>query len=294
MNDELIKLFAALNSQEDLEARFITPKTRETNYLEFKQKYMPMPALSEDDKKNFSKSLSSFSNAAGGLLIWGIKTAYTEDGYEYAKGLKPLEKVEGFAEALRNSLLDSVIPQNSSVQIEAIGDKTGKGFVKCLIPQSDHVPHRSMHDREYWIRLDGRTVRLEHYMIRDMMLRHAYPDLNLVLDPRTADLPLGQVKVNFLVSNNGRALAKHTGWFARIDNAKVITTDHCSDQTSLNNGRVTLDHAASLGSVIHPNHIQHVSGSVILERLAEDPIKIKVDWYCENMASRSEEFLLAL
>ncbi|HVI69751.1 MAG TPA: ATP-binding protein [Magnetospirillaceae bacterium] len=290
MNGELERLYSKLGSNIDLRAHFITPRQGETNYLEFKRKAnAEIPDLGVQDKKNFSKALSAFSNADGGLLIWGVGTRQ-KDGRDYAFNLKPIKKVEDFAERLRTALLDTVMPQNAAIRIDVLRNSRGNGYVKCLIPASDNAPHRAMlAEREYWIRADGRSARLEHYQIRDMMARRSRPDLDLELivmpvRPR-------EVKLTVYLQNVGRALAMHAGWFMLIKNATIVSCENCSDRTGLNNGSATVEFTRAVGTVIHPNETQFYTATVVLQKI--DPnrhAEVDIKWYCEDMMVKTRNF----
>jgi hypothetical protein len=289
IDEQLFNLFAEINSPLDVKSKLITPRQPETNHLEFKEKSdSRVPDLGKDDKRNFSKALSAFSNADGGILIWGIRTKRLPDnGGDVAWSLKPIARVNEMAERLRNSLLDILMPQNPGIRIEAIANRLGNGHVKCLVPASDNPPHRAMVDREYWARLDGRSVRLDHYMIRDMMLRHEYPKLRFsTYTQRIEELQQG-IRVEVRLQNYGRAVAKYAGWYCSLQNAKIISVSGCNDITSINNGRPTISWNAPLGAVVHPNGIASSVGSLVLEFInREHPIGMLAKIYCEGMTTR--------
>jgi len=294
VDDQLLDLYNGVTSEADVKARFITPRQTETNYIEFKEKAdSRLPDLSESDKRNFSKALSSFSNAEGGILVWGIRTR-RRDGRGYAAVIKPIKQVEAFAERLRDSLIDTLMPQNPGIRIEVIKNRLGNGYVKCYIPTSDNPPHRAMVDREYWIRLDGRSVRMEHYLIRDLMSRHGYPDLELDLAASNKDFPPGRMKLNFMLHNKGRAVAKNSGWFALFENAKIVSLGiGCTDDTAINDSRPSADWSTQPGSVIHANNIGRSAGWVQLEYIDTTwPITAQVVWYCEDMSRKSKSFTI--
>lgn len=295
MDNVLKELFKKLDSQLKLRSEFITPKLAETNHIEFKQKRdTRTPELHDNDRANFSVALSALSNAEGGLLIWGIATAIKESR-EYAKSLKPIKNVDEFAERLRSYLLDAVMPSNPAVQISTIKNRQGNGFAVCHIPPAQDVPVRSMMTpREYWIRSDGRNIKLEHYQIRDMMFRHAHPDLLFFVTASTKDLLPEQVELQFSFINKGKAIAKYPGWFAVIQAVSVVRVRDCTDASDINTGGSYF--TKDLGAiVIHPNGILHNVGNVVIDR-SELEIKmvIQAKWYCEDMTVREQPFTIEL
>jgi len=288
MSEELQALYEALQTEAHIKARFITPKMGETNHLEFKEKAdRRHPDLAENDKKNFSKALSAFSNADGGLLIWGVSTR-RRDGRDYAAGIKPIHGVEDFAERLRTSLLDTIIPQNPGIRVGVIKNRLGNGYIKCLIPVSEYRPHRAMlAEREYWIRMDGRALRLEHYQIRDMMSRNANPDLHVDVARGDSELLPGQAEIHFRLSNTGRTVAKYAGWFAHFENAIIVSVEDCLDLTKLNKGQARVGYNAT-DTVIHPNGIAIHAGIVVVQAIKGVEISFHLRYYCEGMATKNE------
>jgi hypothetical protein len=295
VDTSLIEIFSRLESEASIKATFVTVKSGETNHIEFKEKAdSRVPDLEKEDKRNFAKALSSFSNAEGGVLLWGIRTR-RKDGSDYASSLRPIIGVDIFAERLRSYLIDAVMPQNPGVRIEAVKNRLGNGFIKCLIPESPMVPHRSMVDREYWVRLDGRSVRLEHYLIRDMMLRHANPDLAIGVSTDTPINPQADVRIAFSLQNIGRAIAKHAGWFVRIETAKVLSVEGCTASSALNDGQAVVSWDQGYGSVIHPVGLRVRTGLVQL-RADNRALSVVVNtwYYCEDMAVRQKTFVITL
>lgn len=292
MDQEILRLYQSLSTLVDLKKSFITLRAEETNHLEFKEKHdRQVPQLSESDKKNFSKALSAFSNADGGLLIWGISTR-KKSGRDCAFSLKAISNVNAFAESLRDSLLDSTIPRNHRVVIKTIANMRGNGFVVCMIPAADEVPIRAMNaEREYWIRTDGRNMKLEHYQIKDMMLRHAYPDLDFEISVTEENIATDQVMLSFKFHNRGKALAKYWGYFIKMPHVELVDIRECIDVSHLNPGTTTVSGDGGFNSVIHPNNIKLGVGSIIIRKnLVVQNMAVHVSWYCENMSTKSQVF----
>jgi Putative DNA-binding domain len=296
VDDRLADLFSEIESPLDIQSKFVTPRKPETNYIEFKQKRDRRgPDLHEDDKKNMAKALSAFSNAQGGILIWGVRTRPVPGGGgDVAWSLRPISGVKDMAERLRGSLLDILVPQNPGVTIEAIANRLGNGYVKCLIPESENPPHRSMVDREYYARLDGRSIRLEHYMIRDMMSRREHPRLRFTSYTRRADGPSRRIDVEMRLENWGKTVAKYAGWYGSFQNARVVAAQGCRDISASNSGRTTITWDAPLGVVIHPNGIAKTIGHLVLEFVNDgQPISVLTKTYCEGMPTRQSTWILS-
>src|SRR4051794_39425438 len=78
-----------------------TRKAEEGLHLEFKSKGDPSTTgLEKTDRKNWGKCLSGFSNADGGVVIWGIKTGKGAER-EFADAPDPIKDPAIFAAHLR-------------------------------------------------------------------------------------------------------------------------------------------------------------------------------------------------
>lgn len=301
MNGQLEQLFDELNSESDFRRLFVTPKRPEDNSIEYKKKW---PAdsgnLSGDDKKYLSKSISAFSNANGGILLWGVSTrrAKTDKGREYASGLVKIADVEAVAEQMRSMLLSTVMPVNNTVRVQAIANRQGNGFIKVLIPPGNNPPHRALHaDREYWVRLDGRTDRLEDFQIRDIMTRRGRPNLIVRTTVKHLEPEEGQVSplvdVSVAIVNNGQVIAKHVGWNVITPFAKVVSVaDGAVDNSSLNSGRAAISFSMQDGQVVHPNGISYVVGSFRVHPIVESGLIIPLSWYAEDADLKSDQVVI--
>jgi hypothetical protein len=283
----LEQIYDALRSMADVEREYLGAE--ETNHLEFKRKSNPTgPALDDDDKKNFSKAISAFSNADGGLLIWGIATRKA-DGREQAERIQPIASVQDFAERLRSSLLETTSPVNHKVRVKPLSNQDGQGIVVCLVPPGESVPYRSMRGaREYWVRMDGRTNRMEHFQIRDMMLRSAVPELVLAFSVVGGSGQEGRVRIRCQLQNVGRAVAKYAGFFVRLQGGSVGTVSQALVDTSELNATASVQFTMPAGQVLHPAPAPAVfAGDIDIVVLKGQPLCLHGDVYCEGMAARS-------
>jgi hypothetical protein len=185
-SEELSAFYHSLATEADL-ARLVEERAQEDLHLEFKTKANPSTLeLAKQDGENFSKALSGFANSDGGVLIWGIKG----DDQERAKELRPVVDCSDFQGRLKKSLLNAVQPAVDGVLIEVIrsADPPRYGYVKCLIPPGDAIPHRAMlAGREYYKRSVEGFYRLEHFDLEDLFGRRPVPKLQL----RARVLPRG-------------------------------------------------------------------------------------------------------
>lgn len=120
----------------------------ESKTLEFKQE---LPGNSDKDKKEFLADVSSFANAAGGDIIYGIaetKARQTDDITEpeakQATSICGLSRIDEDNTILRLNriVLDGIEPRIPGVQMEVIEGFKGGPVLIIRVPKSWCGPHR--------------------------------------------------------------------------------------------------------------------------------------------------------
>lgn len=121
-------------TESDLTA-LITNGEKERKIIEFK---VILPGTSDDEKREFLADVSSFANAVGGDIIYGIKE---ENGY--AQALPGVECENPDAEILRleSSISSGIQPRLIGVETHYISLQNGKYVFIISIPQSWLSPH---------------------------------------------------------------------------------------------------------------------------------------------------------
>lgn len=133
--------------EEDLQA-LVDNKVIECKTIEYKQ---ALPGNSDKEKKEFLADVSSFANASGGDLIYGI----TEDKKTGApKPLKGLDIDNADQEILRldDMIRTGIQPRIPSVGVQAISLTNSKNAIIIRVPKSWLSPHRVIyggHDKFY-------------------------------------------------------------------------------------------------------------------------------------------------
>lgn len=127
----------------------------EGEWIEFKGE----PKDEKDTKRLWSTALSGFANTNDGLIIWGID-ARKEKDIDAAIGTRLITDPNVFQSRLLELSGTATSPPVQGVEYAAFReDSSGKGILICLIPLSEHRPHRAEHfDRQYYIRAGGRFV----------------------------------------------------------------------------------------------------------------------------------------
>jgi len=119
-------------------------KISEIKTLEYKGK---LPRSQDSDKKEFLADISSFANASGGDIIYGVKEAVNKDGKKTGEpeAVTPLQGITSDeAKLLIENLIRTGIEPRIPVNVKSIEGYgiDGKGFVILVrIPQSFASPH---------------------------------------------------------------------------------------------------------------------------------------------------------
>ena len=154
--------------EEDLQA-LITNKVEESTALDYKQREALLKA---DAKKDLSKDVSAFANAAGGILVYGM----IEENHlprNIDEGYLPTDITK---EWLEQVIQGNIRPRINGVHINPVRLETthaGNVAYVVTIPQGSTAHQAS--DLKYYKRFNFQSVPMEDHEIRDVMSRLRHP-----------------------------------------------------------------------------------------------------------------------
>jgi len=164
---------------------FVSTEQTENNMLDFKLvKTNPDSSsdkIERDDKHNFAKEASAFSNTSGGLIIWGINCRKNDDGLDCAFETKPIKNLKKFHTKLNNITNEALEPLNSGVEhfLFPIRD-TDEGYIVSLVPESEFSPIKAKFQvNDYYIRSIDSSVAMSHDILRQMFAAKQKPKLEI-------------------------------------------------------------------------------------------------------------------
>jgi len=143
--------------------------------LEYKKK---LPGSTDSDKKEFLADISSFANASGGDLIYGIKEEIDTNGKKTGQpeAVVPLEGITADEAKLQieNLILNGIEPR-IPVHVKSIEGYgiDGKGFVILVrIPQSFASPHmvKFKNTSRFYCRNSAGKYQLDYQEIKNIFL----------------------------------------------------------------------------------------------------------------------------
>lgn len=117
-------------------------KISEIKTLEYKEK---LPGSQDSDKKEFLADISSFANASGGDVIYGVKEARNENGKKTGEpeAIAPLKSITADEAKLQiENLIRTGIEPRITVHVKAVEGygADGKGFI--ILVRIPRVLHR--------------------------------------------------------------------------------------------------------------------------------------------------------
>ena len=110
----------------------------ESKTIEYKQ---ALPGNSDSQKKEFLADVSSFANASGGDLIYGIRANENTGEPELLDGLA-VQNVDNEIARLENIIRDGIRPRISSITVRPINLSNTNVALIIRIPRSWNIPHR--------------------------------------------------------------------------------------------------------------------------------------------------------
>ena len=130
-----------LIDKNDIEA-LISNGVAETRTLEYKEK---LSGNSDEDKKEFLADISSFANASGGDIIYGIQEQRSSDNKttgipEAANGVGAINS-DAEIRRLENIIRDSIAPRIVGLQTKAIDGFADGSVIVIRVPKSWNSPH---------------------------------------------------------------------------------------------------------------------------------------------------------
>jgi hypothetical protein len=222
-----------IDGAEELYARFISEGIGlikmtieegwgESQILDFKQAEGNEGPMSKSDQQQFGKALSGYSNADGGVIVWGIRADFQDrDEPDVAKELKPISKLQRFVcdlQALTGQLASPAVIGVLHHTIPESPDDPDKGYAVTYVPRSDGLPTmatgRDQH--RYYVRAGASFIKMTASMVADRHLRRPQPKLEFFcrVDPSKTpaqfDISTSELSTCMVIGirNIGRGIAR--------------------------------------------------------------------------------------
>ncbi len=161
---------------------FIHDGKEENLYLDFKT-ISKADLSNREDRKNFAKALSGFSNSNGGIIIWGVDARKNAQNIDCACGTNEIDSISLFLSKLNEYTGQFVCPLLDGVVHKKIVTSNDMGFAVTYVPYSDIGPHMAKAGEDRYYKRSGDSFyKMEHFDIEDMFGRRKKPKLKLYID----------------------------------------------------------------------------------------------------------------
>jgi hypothetical protein len=159
------------------------------------------------DEKNFKSNLSivlsGFSNAAGGICLWGVGARKNSEGIDCIESFPGVDSPLKLASRLNELTPQAVSPGVQGVFHKGIVEADGRGFVATYVPESEAGPHMARYGEDrYHQRIGQSFLRMEPFQIADMFGRRSRPVLEVKAFVRN------DYAFKIRVANVGRGIAE--------------------------------------------------------------------------------------
>ncbi|MGX5839776.1 AlbA family DNA-binding domain-containing protein [Mesorhizobium sp. ArgA1] len=169
--------------------------------------------LTKEGRTALAKSLSAFSNSAGGVLVIGVDCRRNDEGVDCATSLEPIPSWKIAVSAVSAAVGDLLQPKNDGIRVAGFASREDKkaGYVVVSIPRSERRPHRSeaADQKQYFKRSGSSSYAMEHVDIEDAFKRASVPELEV--KPRWRRISWSganaQFHLEFWLDNVGEATA---------------------------------------------------------------------------------------
>ena len=258
----------------------ITNGVKESLELDYKQ----CASLQRTDgkKKEISKDVSAFANAAGGTIVYGmIEDGQLPIGIDIGYDPSDISK-----EWLDNVISSTISPRLEQVhinQVELYNTHPDKVIYVVEIPQAIALAPHQAQDKLYYKRFNFKSEPMADYEIRDIMLRSQGPDLTVGMGDVFRD-DEGIITIELHIVNNGHRVAKFVTCIGQvISNYDIISVN----EWQLRNPKL-VQMALGFNNVVYPDIPQN-GGWLRFKPTQQllSPLLFRVGLYAESMSGRT-------
>lgn len=193
-------------SYKDIKNYFVIER-EETNKIEFKS--YSGKGKEGDQFISIYKTICSFLNSDGGILIWGSPQETKRNKKTYCQGeLMPVTR-EYSKDFLINKITDNIDPVQNFVNIQVLNN--GSDYLYLFEINKGITSYHF--DHICWIRLDGQKRKAPYYIVHALMNQIRYPELVARLKIKNCEAIIDNESYNIgfviLILNKSKAINEH-------------------------------------------------------------------------------------
>ncbi len=154
--------------------------TRRVEDLTLDFKTAPQHFESSEERQALAKAISGFANAAGGLIVWGVRAKRDTEGLDAAQAVSPIRNPAKFLSNLTSYSGSAVSPAIPGVIHRLIDDAS---VAVTLVPESVGGPYMAnLGHGKYFTRAGSSFIQMEHFQVVDAFARRQRPDLRVSVE----------------------------------------------------------------------------------------------------------------
>jgi hypothetical protein len=270
----------------------------ETEGVSLECKNLSSSRLDPGLRKQIAKTVSAFSNSAGGVLLLGVGTDKSDQGVDRLTQIHPIGNIDSFTKALK-IYVPSLTNPTGIFTVHTLKKKKSdsKGIAAILVSPSRSDPVKVIDD-DYFYRVGASSVSMPAELIRRMFLSSNESDLHIVhfshlvkRDPKTSAW-----KLPVIVTNKSSAIGEDVLVRVKFNN------DHCSvinttftDQSNYNKGKTV--YSKRINSLVYRG-LDRIVGFFSLQMKKGTQVRRSVDMsieiFARGMRAREERFNIHL
>lgn len=274
----------------------------ETEGLHLECKSPSSPRLNSGAKAVLAKTISGFSNTAGGIILWGVSTTKHEhSGLDVLSQLEPIGSANRFEQQLRVAIPALVTPALLDYATKIIRQRPGesRGIVVTYIPKYIGDPVQSVIDNRFYFRSGDEFVVAPYEMIKRLFSATVCPDIRPALRKtmitKESD---GTWSIPISLENRSSAVAEHVN-----TNISVINPSACEsvaavglqDTSNINPGMTIF--AVDVRTVVHRGLRLRLGTLKIKMKGGSRPkrrLDLAIEVYADRMRARQTSYSLTL
>ncbi|MBK8094039.1 MAG: ATP-binding protein [Verrucomicrobiaceae bacterium] len=195
----------APRSEQELQA-LILEGIEENSRLDYKA----ADALQRTDgkKQEITKDVSAFANAAGGMIIFGIREHTKPDKRHLPESIDPIDHTQ-FSKEWLDQVIGGIQPRITGLEIIPIPvEQPRLGMVYVVVIPQGETAHQAL-DLRYYRRRNFERTAMEDYEIREVMNRICNPVLNASILVLAEFGHRNESRVVLKVKNESGIMAEH-------------------------------------------------------------------------------------
>jgi hypothetical protein len=208
--------------------RLVTETTSEGRTIEFKR---DLPGTKDSDRKEFLADVSSFANAVGGDIIYGVEE---KDGIAARAGGLAVTNVDAELLRLDQMIRTGIGPRLIGCQLQAIPGLPNGPAIVLRIPRSWQGPHivSFQQDFRFYSRSTNGKFRMDATDVRDAVLRTQSIEerIRIFRADRVARIAGGETPIPL---DGTKVICIHIVPFESFGAARLVDLRLASEQTSL-------------------------------------------------------------